>query len=51
MLICLERDANDLHGPADATATPSSLASLKKQIGLTFLVPAHPGCPGKVAIK
>ena len=29
MVICLERGANDLHnGPADATASPSSLASL-----------------------
>ena len=29
MVICLERGANGLHnGPADATATPSSLASL-----------------------
>jgi len=35
------------YGPADATATPSSIASLK----LTFLVPAYPGCPGKEAIK
>jgi len=30
VFICLERGANDLHGPADATATPSSLGS---QIG------------------
>ena len=29
MVICLERGASDLHGPADATATPSSLASSK----------------------
>ena len=29
MLICLERGANDLHGPADATATSSSLAPVK----------------------
>jgi len=33
------------YGPADATATPSSLASL------TFLVPDYPGCPGREAIK
>jgi len=40
------------YGPADATATPSSLATcfIKIQIGLTFLqVPAYPGCPGKEA--
>ena len=29
----IERGANDLHyGPADATATPSSLASLKSRL-------------------
>ena len=31
MAICLERGANDLHGPADATATPSSLAAVKSR--------------------
>jgi len=25
VVICLERGANDLHGPADATVIPSSL--------------------------
>jgi len=25
--------------------------SSKIQIGLTFLVPAYPGCPGKEAVK
>ena len=39
------------YGPADATATSSSLTSLKSRIGLTFLVPAYPGCPGKEAVK
>ena len=39
-----------VYGPADATATPSSLASLKSFV-LTFLVPAYPGCPGKEAVK
>jgi len=34
------------HGPADATATHCQI-----QIGFTFLVPAHPGSPGKRAIK
>jgi len=38
-------------GPADATATPSSLASLKSRLGTTFLVPAYPGCPGKEVVK
>ena len=37
MVICLERGANDLHnGPTDATATPSSLASLKSRLVLPF---------------
>jgi len=31
----------------DANATPSSLASIKFQYGLTFLVPAYPGVPKK----
>ena len=32
--------------PADATATHCTI-----QIGFTFLVPAHPGSPGKRAVK
>jgi len=32
VVICLERGANDLHGPADATATPSSLAPVKSRM-------------------
>ena len=37
MVICLERGANDLHmvfahGPADATATPSSLAPVQPRM-------------------
>jgi len=39
---------------ADATATPSSLASIKIykiKIGLTCLVLAYHGCSGKQAIK
>jgi len=30
--VCIERGANDLHGPADTTATASSLASLKSRM-------------------
>jgi len=33
------------YGQADATATPSSLATVKSE-WFTFLVPAYPGCPG-----
>jgi len=36
-------------GPADATATPSSLASVKPE--WCILVLAYPGCPGKKAVK
>jgi len=50
MVICLERDA-DLHM---AQLMPLSLTVScfsKIQIGFTFLVPAHPGSPGKRAVK
>jgi len=36
---------------ADATATPSSLASLKFRNFSTFLVLVYPDYPGKEAIK
>jgi len=39
------------YGPADATATHCLSCFSKIQIGLTFLVPAHPGSPGKRAVK
>jgi len=49
-VICLERDA-DLHMsqlmPLQLTASCCS----KIQIGFSFLVPAHPGRPGKRAVK
>ena len=44
MVICLKRGA-DLH-----TATTVSCFS-KIQIGFTFVVLAHPGSPGKMAVK
>ena len=50
MVICLGRDA-DLHM---AQLMPLLLAVScfsKIQIGFTFLVPAHPGSPGKRAVK
>jgi len=53
VVICLEWGANDLwfaYGPADATATPSSLAPVNPE-RFTFLVPAYPGCPGKKVVK
>ena len=38
------------YGPADATALTVSCFT-KIQIGFTFLVSAHPGSPGKRAVK
>jgi len=46
MVICLERCA-DLLIPLPLTVSCFS----KIQIGFTFLVPAHPGSPGKRAVK
>jgi len=39
------------YGPVVATATLSSLASLKSRMIFTFLVLADPGCSGKEAVK
>ena len=50
MVICLERGA-DLH-MAQLMPLPLTVSCYSKiQIGFTFLVPAHPGSPGKRAIK
>jgi len=50
MVICLERDA-DLH-MAQLMPLPLTVSCFSKiQIGFTFLVPAHPGSPGKQAVK
>ena len=50
MVICLERDA-DLH-MAQLMPLPLTLSCFSIiQIGFTFLVPAHPGSPGKKAVK
>ena len=49
MVICLERDA-DLH-MAQLMPLPLTVSCFSKiQIGFTFLVPAHPGSPGKIVI-
>jgi len=43
VVICLQRGANDLrNGLTDATATPSSLASLKSRM----VLPSGVGLPG-----
>jgi len=50
VVICLERGA-DLH-TAQLMPLPLTVSCFSKiQIGFTFLVPAHPGCPGKEAVK
>ena len=50
MVISLERDA-DLH-MAQLMPLPLTVSCFSKiQIGFTFLVPAHPGSPGKRAVK
>ena len=50
MVICLERDA-DLH-MAQLMPLPLTVSCFGKiQVGFTFLVPAHPGSPGKRAVK
>jgi len=50
VVICLERDA-DLH-MAQLMPLPLIVSCFSEiQIGFTFLVPAHPGIPGKRAVK
>ena len=50
MVICLNRGA-DLH-MAQLMTLPLTVSRFSKiQIGFTFLVPAHPGSPGKRAVK
>ena len=47
MVVCLERDA-DLH-MVQLMPLPLTVSCFSKiQIGFTFLVPAHPGSPGKM---
>jgi len=48
--ICLKRGA-DLH-IAQLMPMPLTVSCFSKiQIGFTFLVPAHPGCPGQMAVR
>ena len=50
VVICLERGV-DLH-MAQLIPLPLTVSCFSKiQIGFTFLVPAHPGSPGKRAVK
>ena len=50
MVICLERDA-DLHVAQLMPLPLTGCCCSKIQIGFTFLVLAHPGSPGKRAVK
>jgi len=50
LVICLERDAYLHMGQLMPLILTVSCFS-KIQIGFTFLVPAHPGSPGKRAVK
>jgi len=50
MVTCLER-CSDLH-MAQLMPLPLTVSCFSGiQIGFTFLVPAHPGSPGKRAVK
>ena len=50
MVVCLERDA-DLH-MAQLVPLPLTVSCFSKiHIGVTFLIPAHSGSPGKRAVK
>jgi len=50
VVICLKRGA-DLH-MAQLMPLPLTVSCfIKIEIGFTFLVPAHPGSPGKRAVK
>jgi len=50
MVVCLERGA-DLHIAQLMPLTLTVSCFSKIQIDFTFLVPAHPGSPGKRAVK
>jgi len=50
VVICLERGAG-LYTAQLMTLPLTISCSSKIQIGFTFMVPAHPGCPGKEAVK
>jgi len=50
VVVCLEQDA-DLHMAQLMPLLLTVSCFSKIQIGFTFLVPAHPGSPGKRAVK
>jgi len=51
VVICLEQGAADLH-MTQLMPLPLTVSCFSRiQIGFTFLVVAHPGSPGKRAVK
>jgi len=51
MVVCLEQGARYLH-MAQLMPLPLAVSCFSKiRIGFTFLLPAHPGSPGKRAVK
>ena len=51
MVICLERGANDCIHSSWCHCNPVISCFIKIQMGLTFLVLAYPGCPGRETVK
>ena len=52
MVICLERDANDLHMVQLMPLPPHHvLLQQNQEWWFIRLVPAYPGCPGKKAVE
>jgi len=51
VVICLEQSTNDLYMVKLIPLPPIVSGFIKIQIGLTFMVLAYPGCPGKEAVK
>jgi len=51
MVICLKRGANSYRMVQLLPLPPEISCFIKIQVGLTILVPAYPGCPGKQVVK
>jgi len=53
VVICLKQGADDLHVVQRSCHCHSVISCFIKkiQIGLRYLVPAYPGCPGKETVQ
>ena len=51
MVICLEQGADDLHTVQLKPLPPHHLLLQQNPEWFILLVPAYPGCPGKMAVK